>query len=84
MVHSREGGKGGLGDTPQKIFSHAISLKKHLFEHRDQPRVHEKGFVNERAKMKESRQNYREIRVPDDNLTENTNARFPLTFQNLL
>ena len=63
MVHSREGEKGDLGDTPQKIFSHAISLKKHLSEHRDQPRVHEKGFVNERAKMKESRQNYREIRA---------------------
>ena len=34
--------------------------------------------------MKESRKNAREIRVQDDNITENTNARFPLTFRNLL
>ena len=29
-------------------------------------------------------QNDREIRVQDGNITENTNARFPLTFGNLL
>ena len=34
--------------------------------------------------MKESRQNDRVIRVQDDNITENTNARSPLTFINLL
>ena len=34
--------------------------------------------------MKESRQNNREIRVQDDNITETSNARSPLTFRNLL
>ena len=34
--------------------------------------------------MKERRQNDSEIRVQDDNITKNTNARFPLTFRNLL
>ena len=29
-------------------------------------------------------QNSREIRVQDDNITENTNATSPLTFRNLL
>ena len=43
-----------------------------------------KSYVNERAKMKESRQNYRKIRVQDDNITEYTNAESPLTFRNLL
>ena len=33
--------------------------------------------------MKESRQSDREIRVQDD-MTENTNVRSPLTFRNLL
>ena len=32
--------------------------------------------------MKESRQNYRGIRVLDDNITENTNARPPVTCRN--
>ena len=53
-----------------------------LFERRDWFFMHEKGFVNERTKMKESRQNYRGLRVLDDNITENTNARFPLTCRN--
>ena len=44
------------------------------------PLIPKKGFVNERAKMKESRLNYRKIRVQDDSITENTNARSPLTF----
>ena len=34
--------------------------------------------------MKESGQNDREVRVQDDNITENTNARSSLTFKNLL
>ena len=34
--------------------------------------------------MEESRQNNREIRVQDDKIKENTNARSPLTFRNLL
>ena len=34
--------------------------------------------------MKESRQHDREIRPHDDNITENTNKRSPLTFRNLL
>ena len=34
--------------------------------------------------MKDSRQNNREIKAQDDNITENTNARSPLTFRNLL
>ena len=34
--------------------------------------------------MKESRQNNRQIRVQDDNITENTNARSQLTFGNLV
>ena len=34
--------------------------------------------------MKESRESYREIRVQDDGISENTNARSPLTFRNLL
>ena len=34
--------------------------------------------------MKESRQNDREIRAQDDNITENTNARSPLTLRDLL
>ena len=44
------------------------------------------GFVlvNERAKMKESSQSDRKIRVQDDNITENTNVRSPLTFRKLL
>ena len=32
--------------------------------------------------MKESRRNDREIRVQDNSITENTNARSPLTFRN--
>ena len=57
--------------------------RKRTFERRDRSFIHE-SFVNERAKIKESRQNYREIRVQDDNIAENTNTRFPLTFRNLL
>ena len=34
--------------------------------------------------MKESRQNDRKIRVHDDNITENRNARSSLSFKNLL
>ena len=34
--------------------------------------------------MKEDRQNDREIRALEDNITENTNARSPLTFRNLM
>ena len=34
--------------------------------------------------MKEGRQNDREIRVLDDNITGNANARSPLTFRDLL
>ena len=34
--------------------------------------------------MKERKQNDKEIRVQDDNITENTNARSPLTFRNLV
>ena len=34
--------------------------------------------------MKESGQNDREIRVQDDNITENTNARSPLILRSLL
>ena len=34
--------------------------------------------------MKESRQNYREIRVQDDNITENTNPSSPVIFRNLV
>ena len=33
--------------------------------------------------MKESRQNAREMRAQDDNITDNINARSPLTFKNL-
>ena len=40
--------------------------------------------MNERAEVKDSRQNNREIKAQDDNITENTNARSPLTFRNLL
>ena len=42
-----------------------------------------KSCVNERAKLKESRQINREIRVQDDNITENSNIISPLTFRNL-
>ena len=34
--------------------------------------------------MKESRQNDREIRIQDDNITENASEKSPLTFRNLL
>ena len=34
--------------------------------------------------MEESRQNDREIRVQDDNITGKTNVRYQLTFRNLL
>ena len=34
--------------------------------------------------MKERRQNHRDIRVQDDKITENTNARSPLALRNLL
>ena len=34
--------------------------------------------------MKKRRQNDREMRVQDDNITESANARSPLTFRNLL
>ena len=70
--------------SPEKFMTTPFfPLKNTLFEHKDRPFIH-KSFVNERAKMKESRQNYREIRVCDDNKMENTNARSPLTFRNLL
>ena len=42
------------------------------------------SYVNERAKMKKSRQNDGEIRVQDDNIKQNTNAKSPLAFKNLL
>ena len=35
-------------------------------------------------KIKESRHSDREIRVQDDNITENINVRSPLTFRRLL
>ena len=34
--------------------------------------------------MKESTESDREIRVQDNNITENTNVKSPLTFRNLL
>ena len=42
------------------------------------------SYVNERVKIKGSRQNDREIRVQEDNIMENTNERSPLVFRNLL
>ena len=54
------------------------------FEYRDWLFAHKKSCVNEKVKMKEMRQNCREIRVQDDKITENANAISPLTFRNLL
>ena len=43
-----------------------------------------KSFADKRAKMKESRQNYREITVQDYDITETTVVKSRLTFRNLL
>ena len=59
-----------------------MGAQESFLERRDWFFMHEKRFVNGRAKMKERRQNYRKIRVLDDNITENTNERFPLTCRN--
>ena len=73
--------KGVLGAKPaENLFGHALLPEENArFEHRDLT----KSFANERAKVKESVQNYRKIRVQGDNITENTNARSPLTCRNL-
>ena len=42
------------------------------------------SYENDRAKMKESRQNDNEIRVQEDNITENVRPKSTLTFTNLL
>ena len=46
--------------------------------------LYKKSCVHENTKMKESRENDKEIRVLDYNITKNTNARSPLTFRNLI
>ena len=82
------GGKKGrdLGATlPENIFDHALfSLRNRLFWAQRLALTTRRSFVDKRAKMTESRQNYREITVQDVNITETTEARSPLTFRNLL
>ena len=86
MVPRREGGKGGSGGEVLRTFlrPHPFFPKKTPFLSTEIGPLYTKSFVNERAKMKERRQNYRKIRVQDDSITETTNAKSPLRFQNML
>ena len=77
--------EGGLGVKYQNSFDHAMfALRKRPFLAQSLTTYTPKGCRNERAEMKESRLNDREIRVQDDTITENTNARSLLIFRNFL
>ena len=65
----------------ENVFDQALFPKKNALLRSEIGPLYTK---NERAKLKERRQNYKEIRVQDDNIAENTNARSSLTFRNLL
>ena len=73
-----------LGGPPANVFAHALfALRKcPILEQRLATYV-QKCCKNERAKMKDCKQNDRN-RVQDDIIMENTNARSPLIFRNFL
>ena len=73
-------GRGSAAKAPRKFFnhalcSHALSPKKTPFLRTEIFPLYTKSFVNERAKMKEGRHNYREIKGQDDNITEYTKTQ---------
>ena len=74
-MQSRKRGSGG--EAPNNFLIKLFLPQENAhFGHRDSLFIHEKAVVNERAKMKEIRQNDGKIKVQDDNITENINARF--------
>ena len=76
MTPAREREKGESGsEAPRKLFwPRPFSPQKTSFLSTEVGPLYTKSFINERAKMKESRPNYREVRMQDDNITENTSA----------
>ena len=78
MVPWHKRGKRGSGGEAHILFLSTPFLPQEntLFEHRNWLFLHEKAVKNKKAEMKESRQNDREVRVQEDNITENTDARF--------
>ena len=77
--------KGGLGASlPAHFFDHVLfALRQRSIIAQRFATYTGKSCKNEKAKMKESKQNDRN-RVQDDNITESANARLPLLFRNFL
>ena len=76
--------RGPRSEGIRKFFDHVLfSLRKRPYSRTEIDFSYTHNFVNESAKMKDNRKNCREIRVQNDNITGNTNARSPLTFRNL-
>ena len=74
--------KAPRSEDSRKYFGHALSVhRKCHFAVQRMATYTRKGCKSERAKITESRENDREIRVQDDSITENTNTRSPFIFR---